>query len=406
MANFQPYDDASGREARARWSRGLDGIFEAYQASKQAADAKRQASNQSVLQNGFDATSPELAGAPARIAAARVPAQPGIPATPDTPLNPGQIMSALQPNQDPVQGVMGLMANNPGSPAVAPTPERYNQLSHYDEAVKSHMDKRAAAADLSTRHTEADIRDKNSQSVQREADARLKDRMPNLGGRGSVTQLTPIQSAALQWGLDQGLVATEDISARGPRSAIMADGIAGRSDFQAYNKERERTGKTGLENFNPRQNSINTAAAKAGASASARLTEGGSSQVVARAANSATEQLDILQEMSDKFPRSDVRFMNTAINAIDVQTHPEAQNWRVALNSARTEYATALNRGNSPTKELMDEARVALPDNITPKQLPGAISTLRRGLAATVKGQMTAAGSTKADKGADPLGLF
>ncbi len=49
---FQPYHDDQGAEIRSRWSRGLDGIFEQYQASKQQALAERDRQGAALLQNG------------------------------------------------------------------------------------------------------------------------------------------------------------------------------------------------------------------------------------------------------------------------------------------------------------------------------------------------------------------
>lgn len=147
--------------------------------------------------------------------------------------------------------------------------------------------------------------------------------------------------------------------------------------------------------YNARQSTMGYKAATAGAEASSRLTQGGSSQVVARTAQSALEQLDLLQKASDKFPRSDTQFMNTPIIALARQRNPQAQQWLIQAQTARAEYATALNRGNSPSKEQIDEATKALPDTITPAQLPAAIQQLRAGLEATVKGQMTPAGSAQ-----------
>lgn len=130
-------------------------------------------------------------------------------------------------------------------------------------------------------------------------------------------------------------------------------------------------------------------AALAGASAAARFEESGPGQMVARVANSAMDQLNDLQKASDAFPRSDIKLLNTPIMKLDEQTMPEAQQWKIALNTARMEYAAALNRGNSPGLENISEAAKALPDNITMKQLPGAIAQLRKGLTNTVKGMTT-----------------
>ncbi len=133
------------------------------------------------------------------------------------------------------------------------------------------------------------------------------------------------------------------------------------------------------------------AAGRAGAISSAKFQEAGSPQTTARTANTANAQLDILDEISKKFPRSNVQMMNTPIIKIDSQTMPEAQNWIIALNSFRNEYASALMRGHMPREGALAESAKALPENITPKQLESAIPLLRRELAALSKGQMTRA---------------
>jgi hypothetical protein len=206
--------------------------------------------------------------------------------------------------------------------------------------------------------------------------------------------LTPEEMKALQGAMSRSKnpLAASMISFRGPRAKLMAQSLMKDPDWSPV------AGEAGL------------ASAKAGASAGARLTEGGSAQVVARVAQSAREQLDILQQASDKFPRSDVKFLNTPIIKLDSQVYPEAQNWLIAIQTARAEYATALNRGNIPSQEQIKESEKALPDTITPKMLPGAIAQLRKGLDATVKGMMTPAkavtpGSTSPSGNSDPMGL-
>ena len=159
------------------------------------------------------------------------------------------------------------------------------------------------------------------------------------------------------------------------------------------------------QNYDVGKANVGRAAQVAGASAGARLTEGGAAQMTARTANAANQQLDILEDVSKKFPRSNVQAMNTPIIAFDRQTYPEAQNWIIAVNSFRNEYASALMRGHMPQEQAQHEVARALPDNITPAQLESAIPLLRRELAALVAGQMTpASGPTKPKK--DPMGLF
>ena len=47
--NFQPYNDASGRETRARWAQSLDGIFQAYQQARQGGRMDQAAALQAQL---------------------------------------------------------------------------------------------------------------------------------------------------------------------------------------------------------------------------------------------------------------------------------------------------------------------------------------------------------------------
>lgn len=173
------------------------------------------------------------------------------------------------------------------------------------------------------------------------------------------------------------------ISFRGPRAKLMAQSLMSNPDWSPV------AGESSL------------ASAKAGASASARLTQGGSAQMTARTANAAREQLSILEDISSKFPRSNVQLMNTPIIKFDAQTMPEAQNWIIALNSFRNEYASALMRGNMPQGEAQREVAKSLPENITPRQLAAAIPLLRREIDALVKGQMTPA-TGKEGQGAAP----
>lgn len=182
--------------------------------------------------------------------------------------------------------------------------------------------------------------------------------------------LTPEETEALRAASQRKVnpIPISLIKARGPGAKVMA---------QAFIKD---------PNYNPAKSEIEFASAKAGAQAGARFEESGPAQMVARVANSAMEQLDSLQQASDAFPRSNVQAFNTPIMKLDEQTMPEAQAWKIALNSARMEYATALNRGNSPGLENISEAAKALPDTITMKQLPAAIKQLRIGLTNTVKG--------------------
>jgi hypothetical protein len=191
------------------------------------------------------------------------------------------------------------------------------------------------------------------------------------GGSGST--LTPEQNHALVLGIQRkdNPIPLTLIRSRGPAAAALAEALIADP------------------NYNPSKAEISLAGSKSAAVSSARFAEAGPGQMVARVANSAMEQLDNLQTVSDAFPRSNIKMLNTPILAIDEQTMPEASAWKVAMNTARMEYATALNRGNTPTEQTLHEAIRALPDTITMAQLPSAIKQMRIGLTNTVKGMTT-----------------
>lgn len=115
--NFRPYDDAAGRETRARWSRGLEGIMEQYLASKQNAqqqgrltqqdtiaaqgriNAEKDRQGANLLQYGFDprAVTPEVLARSQPGLTPQGPAQPGMP-SPEQAENPlfGAVRSFLE----------------------------------------------------------------------------------------------------------------------------------------------------------------------------------------------------------------------------------------------------------------------------------------------------------------------
>lgn len=209
-----------------------------------------------------------------------------------------------------------------------------------------------------------------------EADAAAKARGAASVPKAAKTDpyaLTPEEDAAWQKAIKDRKVSPTQIASRGPKRKDLAKQFLDNPSYDASKSE------------------IAFKVSQAGQEASERLTQGGSAQVVARVAQSAREQLDALQEASDKFPRADLKFMNTPIIKLAAQGSPGAQDWLIAIQTARAEYATALNRGNSPSETQIKEAEVALPDTIPPKLLPSAIKQLRKGLDNTVKGMMTPA---------------
>jgi hypothetical protein len=135
----------------------------------------------------------------------------------------------------------------------------------------------------------------------------------------------------------------------------------------------------------PLQNAA--AAAKSGA----ELTGGGSSQEMARSANSAYKQFDLLQKASDNFARTNNQLLNTPLLQIDATKHPEAQVFKTALSTARIEYARAASGSKSPSDTFMAEAKAALPDGITPAQIGPTLDQLRNSLSEQTRGQLTPA---------------
>lgn len=115
--NFRPYDDAAGRETRARWSSSLDGIMEQYLAAKQNAQAQGRLTQQdaiaaegrvnaekdrqgaNLLQYGFDPrqVTPDVLARSQPGMAPQGPAQPGMqtPAQAENPLF-GAVRSFLE----------------------------------------------------------------------------------------------------------------------------------------------------------------------------------------------------------------------------------------------------------------------------------------------------------------------
>lgn len=219
----------------------------------------------------------------------------------------------------------------------------------------------------------ANLADIQSQTNLRNAQAKWYENRPPGGPNQS--NLTPEEQQALGKALEEQKLAPSQMTSRGPKLKALAQEFIKNPNFDATAAD------------------IRMASNRSGAEAGARLTQGGSSQIVARTAQSANKQLDILEKESGSFPRSDTRLLNTPLIKLAQQNTANSARYLVALNSFRYEYATALARGNKPSQEDSQEAQRALPDNITPSQLEATIPLLRQLLAATVEGQMTPAGS-------------
>lgn len=356
-----------GASAAGAVDRTFDGIMQGMQQAQQQKMAQTALLGQNALQSGFNPQS-VIGG---QKVANQFPGQqlgqvpPGqmsqLPPGTQGPIN-AQPVPAGQPfNASAGQPVMGQQQISPGQA------DMYQQFQSLLGSNKQ--------------RTQAQTADIQSQTNLRNAQATYNQNRPTTpgGGAGSANNMTPDEWKALT----DAAYAHPDrfpsdlLTSRGPKSKFIAQQVMKNPDYD------------------PTTTNISYGAAKSGAASSSRLTEGGSSQVVARTANSAKEQLGILQQVSQDFPRSDIQAMNTPIIAIDKQTYPNAQNWITAVNSVRYEYATALARGNKPGDQDLSEASKALPDNITPAQLDAVIPLMNNLIDATVKGQMTAVPAPK-----------
>lgn len=151
---------------------------------------------------------------------------------------------------------------------------------------------------------DASLREVNATARQKEASANWSERRP-MTGPGGTTQLSQEQEDAVKWGISNGLAAPEDLSARGPRSQVIADGLMGRQDFQDWYKS-QTPGSVSLPNFNP----TSAAAGRAGARAGETFRQGGGAQSKVSVAKALLPQLEVLRGLNDKMNRSDFQVIN------------------------------------------------------------------------------------------------
>lgn len=181
---FQPYQDRQGEEIRNRWAASLDGIFQQYQATKQAEEQKQIQDMQ--LRGQYGGVNP-LTLSPADRATGFAgptitPAQPAIPETPNPmfarqmaqPFGGPMIGNNAPDNLQAVQNMIG--EPTPGRPAV-PEQTTYHP-NPVIAALQRHVEtqKKTAQADLESK--QAGTVGKMAQARKDIADANLADRKP------------------------------------------------------------------------------------------------------------------------------------------------------------------------------------------------------------------------------------
>lgn len=128
----------------------------------------------------------------------------------------------------------------------------------------------------------------------------------------------------------------------------------------------------------------------AGGKAAAALDSGGNAQQSARAASTVQSLLPGLQAASDNFGRTNVRFLNTPIAALDVTTGgTAAMNLKQYLTDTKFKMAAALQNGGVPTETATRMMAEAFPDNITPSQVPAAIKNITAIMETQKRGALT-----------------
>jgi hypothetical protein len=318
----------------------IDALFNAYARDK--AEARQQAS--------FDA---EQQDRQRQIALQNIEqtATFGAPASQFTPQD-------LQAAQQPAPGPGTLGPNMGITPPEAP----------HVAALRNYLDMKKNALALGAQQAQAGLAKTQAEAQKAGAEASLTGAQAGLlnGSEGIVSHYVDQIKA--------GNMTMDDLSnlGRGDVANAVKLGVGNALAAQGVN----------VNSLNNQQ-----AANKSGA----ELSGGGSSQEMARSANSAYKQFDLLQQASDNFGRTNSQLLNTPLLKIDATKYPEAQVFKTALSTARIEYARAASGSKSPSDTFMEEAKAALPDGITPKQIGPVLNQLRNSLSEQTRGQLTPA---------------
>jgi len=144
------------------------------------------------------------------------------------------------------------------------------------------------------------------------------------------------------------------------------------------------------------------ATGRAGAMTGTRFNFGGDAQKSARAANTVIMLTGGLQQASNGYPRSSVRWFNTPLNAINEQTGNDAMRFKQYLVDTRSKMATALQGGGVPQAEAQKVIAENFPDTMTPRQVPGAIATVKDIMKTQISGALTPVTAAQGQTASNP----
>lgn len=299
-------------------------------------------------------------------ATAGQPGQPGAVPGPMQSQN-APLLSPLGPNQGQPQPMPG----NPGQPMPG-QPQDDPKVAVLRQIMAMHLQ----GAQLGAQTAQANLAKTQAEAGKVGAEAQLTEaQVKMMAGSGAVVDnfVNQIKSGKMKYddlsNLGRGEFANSIKIAVG--NALASQGV----NVQALTNEAD-AGHKGAE-----------------------LSGGGSSQEMARSANSAYKQFDLLQAASDKVARTSNQLLNKPFMKIASTGGVDSQSLMAAIANARIEYARAASGSKSPSDVFMAEAAKALPDSITPAQLPGVISQLKAGLSEMVQGQLTQATAAKPASG-------
>lgn len=259
---------------------------------------------------------------------------------------------------------------------------------------------------LNTQKEQAGIADTKSQTYQRTALGDLASaRAAQPGGGQGGQQLAPDHMAALRYGVEIGILAPQEMTFRGPKTTILAEGIMNRPDFQDwYSKQQPGTIDPLASNFNPMQSDVTFTGNKIGEGTAQRYQRGGPAQTLGRYASSTRNVIQLFSQASEAYDRMPVEFLNTPYNAMAKQTSGPALRFRNFVADLRAHMATMYAKGNAPQDLDRKQAVEAIPDTITPNQARYMIPYWNQIVDSQVEGMMTPVGQPDVQSANQRLG--
>lgn len=198
-----------------------------------------------------------------------------------------------------------------------------------------------------------------------------KKQLAAAGAQGK-GELDESGRASLEWGVQNKLISTDMIKARGAGSGVLASLLG-----------KMKKGEI------PKQNLMEGNAMAKAMVSSAVYGSSGKAQDSARAAQTVIKLTDGLQKASDEFKRVNVRFANTAINSLSEQSGTGAMTLKQYLVDTRSKMATALQGGGMPTDMARRSVDENFPDTITAAQMPKAIENIKDIMHTQIEGALT-----------------